>query len=72
MSIKTIFALSWSCRNFIWSFLCWWWLSNDTLFNFLGVTPTYAVTNEAYNILATSVSGSTTHYLKNKLLMVDY
>ena len=34
---------------------------------FLGVPPTYAVANEANNILATSVSGSTTHYLKNKL-----
>ena len=29
--------------------------------------PTYAVANEANNILATSVSGSTTHYLKNTL-----
>ena len=27
----------------------------------------YAVANEANNILATSVSGSTTHYLKNTL-----
>jgi len=34
---------------------------------FLGVAPTYAVANEANNILATSVSGSTTHYLKNRL-----
>ena len=34
---------------------------------FLGVPPTYAVANEANNILATSVSGSTTHYLKNTL-----
>jgi len=34
---------------------------------FLGVPPTYAVSNEANNILATSVSGSTTHYLKNTL-----
>jgi uncharacterized membrane protein YfcA len=32
---------------------------------FLGVPPAYAVANEANNILATSVSGSTTHYLKN-------
>ncbi len=34
---------------------------------FLGVPPTYAVANEANNILATSVSGSTTHYLKKTL-----
>ena len=34
---------------------------------FFGVPPTYAVANEANNILATSVSGSTTHYLKNTL-----
>ena len=34
---------------------------------FLGVPPEYAVANEANNILATSVSGSTTHYLKNTL-----
>ena len=34
---------------------------------FLGIPPTYAVANEANNILATSVSGSTTHYLKNTL-----
>ena len=34
---------------------------------FLGVPPAYAVANEANNILATSVSGSTTHYLKNTL-----
>jgi uncharacterized membrane protein YfcA len=34
---------------------------------FLGLPPTYAVANEANNILATSVSGSTTHYLKDTL-----
>ena len=34
---------------------------------FLGVPPTYAVANEANNILATSVSGSTTHWLKDTL-----
>ena len=34
---------------------------------FMGVPPAYAVANEANNILATSVSGSTTHYLKNTL-----
>ena len=34
---------------------------------FLGIPPAYAVANEANNILATSVSGSTTHYLKNSL-----
>ena len=34
---------------------------------FLGVPPAYAVANEANNILATSVSGPTTHYLKNTL-----
>ena len=31
---------------------------------FMGVPPAYAVANEANNILATSVSGSTTHWLK--------
>ena len=36
---------------------------------FLGVPPAYAVANEANNILATSVSGSTTYYLKN---ILDY
>ena len=34
---------------------------------FLGVPPTYAVANEANNILATSASGSATHYLKKTL-----
>ena len=34
---------------------------------FLGVPPTYAVPNEANNILATSVSGSTTHWLKDTM-----
>ena len=34
---------------------------------FLGIRPAYGVANEANNILATSVSGSTTHYLKNTL-----
>ena len=34
---------------------------------FLGIPPAFAVANEANNILATSVSGSTTHYLKNTL-----
>jgi len=34
---------------------------------FLGVPPAYAVANEANNILATSVSGSTTHFLKYNL-----
>jgi hypothetical protein len=34
---------------------------------FIGIPPTYAVANEANNILATSVSGSTTHWLKNTL-----
>ena len=34
---------------------------------FLGIPPSYAVANEANNILGTSVSGSTTHYLKNTL-----
>jgi uncharacterized membrane protein YfcA len=34
---------------------------------FLGVPPASAVANEANNILATSVSGSTTHYLKDTL-----
>ena len=34
---------------------------------FLGIPPAYAVANEANNILATSVSGCTTHYLQNTL-----
>ena len=34
---------------------------------FLGIPPSYAVANEANNILGTSVSGSTTHYLKGTL-----
>ena len=34
---------------------------------FLGVPPVYAVPNEANNILGTSISGSTTHYLKGTL-----
>ena len=34
---------------------------------FLGIPPAFAVANEANNILATSVSGSTTHYLKDTL-----
>ena len=34
---------------------------------FMGIPPVYAVPNEVNNILATSVSGSTTHYLKNTL-----
>ena len=34
---------------------------------FLGIPPTYAVANEANNILGTSISGSTTHYLKGTL-----
>ena len=36
---------------------------------FLGIPPAYAVANEANNILATSVSGSTTHWLK---ITLDY
>ena len=38
---------------------------------FLGIPPAYAVANEANNILATSVSGSTTHYLKNTLEFIE-
>ena len=34
---------------------------------FLGIPPTYAVANEANNILGTSISGSTTHYIKGTL-----
>ena len=34
---------------------------------FLGIPPAYAVPNEASNILGTSISGSTTHYLKGTL-----
>ncbi len=34
---------------------------------FLGIPPSYAVPNEANNILGTSISGSTTHYLKGTL-----
>jgi len=33
---------------------------------FMGVPPTYAVPNEVNNILATSVSGSLTHWFKNE------
>ena len=35
--------------------------------DFLGIPPAYAVPNEANNILGTSISGSTTHYLKGTL-----
>ena len=41
--------------------------SYDPIFNIYGRSPSYAVANEANNILATSVSGSTTHWLKNTL-----
>ena len=34
---------------------------------FLGIPPVYAVPNEVNNILATSVSGSLTHWFKNTL-----
>tara|TARA_Y100000746_G_C15443619_1_gene424003 strand:+ start:90 stop:1187 length:1098 start_codon:yes stop_codon:yes gene_type:complete len=34
---------------------------------FLGIPPAYAVPNEANNILGTSISGSTTHYLRGTL-----
>ena len=34
---------------------------------FLGIPPIYAVPNEVNNILATSVSGSLTHWFKNTL-----
>jgi len=34
---------------------------------FMGIPPAYAVANEANNILGTSISGSTTHYLKGTL-----
>ena len=34
---------------------------------FLGIAPTYAVANEANNILASSVSGSLTHWFKQTL-----
>ena len=34
---------------------------------FLGIPPVYAVPNEINNILATSVSGSLTHWFKNTL-----
>ena len=40
---------------------------NDPFLIFLGVPPAYAVPNEANNILGTSISGSTTHYLKGTL-----
>ena len=39
---------------------------------FLGIPPAYAVANEANNILATSVSGSTTHYLKILSYNLDF
>ena len=38
-----------------------------TLLIFLGIPPIYAVPNEVNNILATSVSGSLTHWFKNTL-----
>ena len=38
-----------------------------TPFNFLGIPPVYAVPNEINNILATSVSGSMTHWFKRTL-----
>ena len=38
-----------------------------TPFLILRIPPSYAVANEANNILGTSVSGSTTHYLKGTL-----
>ena len=34
---------------------------------FLGIPPVYAIPNEVNNILATSVSGSLTHWFKNTL-----
>ena len=34
---------------------------------FMGIPPAYAVPNEVNNILATSVSGSLTHWFKNTL-----
>ena len=34
---------------------------------FMGIPPVYAVPNEVNNILATSVSGSLTHWYKNTL-----
>ena len=34
---------------------------------FLGIPPSYAVPNEANNILGTSISGSTTHWFKGTL-----
>ena len=34
---------------------------------FMGIPPAYAVPNEVNNILATSVSGSLTHYFKKTL-----
>ena len=37
---------------------------------FLGIPPAYAVPNEASNILGTSVSGSTTHYLKGTFCLL--
>ena len=33
---------------------------------FIGIPPIYAVPNEANNILASSVSGSLTHWFKNE------
>ena len=41
--------------------------SNDSFLIFLGIPPIYAVPNEVNNILATSVSGSLTHWFKNTL-----
>ena len=39
---------------------------------FMGIPPVYAVPNEVNNILATSVSGSLTHWYKDTLDSVSY
>ena len=58
VSILVILSLSFIV-GFV-SGLIWnrWRFFNDTCFNFLGIPPTYAVANEANNILGTSVSGA--------------
>ena len=51
----------------IWIIRSRWWFPDDTFLIFLGIPPVYAVPNEINNILATSVSGSMTHWFKRTL-----
>ena len=58
--------LKFSRWSFIRAFWCWRRVLDDTIFNFMGIPPVY-VPNEVNNILATSVSGSLTHWYKKTL-----